>query len=180
MSPQIQQADEKLRIRWLVGLTVLATIGAVCILRLDDYLSELHTLVAAAQPDAPERAKAAVRWVLTAIVGAGSLFSLYLGWLSWRIVSSERYPPPGSRVLSDTRILSGAPARHRGLAGLLMAALTLLLTLAVAARAHRVFNRLLTPALRPTPVEVGTSTDRAPALLAAMGEDSSPVVRTHG
>ncbi len=157
MSPQIQKADERLRIRWLVGLTLVAAIGAVGILRLDDYLSELHTLVAATQPATAEKARIAVRWVLAAIVGAGALFSLYLGWTSWRIYSGERYPPPGARVLSDTKILLGKAARRRGLIGLLLATLTLLLTLAVAARADRVFNRLLTPTLEPTPVEVGAS-----------------------
>ncbi len=155
-SPDLQRADEGLRIRWLAVLTLVAALGAAGILRLDDYLGELHTVVAAAQPAAAAKARLAVRAILAVIAAGGVLFSLYLGRLSWRTLSSERYPPPGARVFSDTRIYRGPAARRRGQAALALALLTLLLTLAVVARADQVFGRLLEVKLKPTRVEIGS------------------------
>ncbi len=152
MSLEIQRADERLRIRWLIALTLVATLGAAGILRLDSYLTELHSSVAGAAA-ASAKARSLVRWILAAFAGAGSLFSLYLGWSSWRVLSSERYPAPGARVISDTRIYRGRSARRRGQAGLLLAALTLLLTLAVALGAHRFFTRMLDVTLQPIRIE---------------------------
>ncbi len=152
-SPDLQRADEGLRIRWLAVLTLVAALGAAGILRLDDYLGELHTVVAAAQPAAAAKARLAVRAILAVIAAGGVLFSLYLGRLSWRTLSSERYPPPGARVFSDTRIYRGPAARRRGQAALALALLTLLLTLAVVARADQVFGRLLEVKLKPTRVD---------------------------
>lgn len=155
MSPEVQRADPRLRFRWLVLLTLAAALGAAGILRLDDYLTDLHVVAVEAQPAAAEKVRFAVRAILTLIAGGGVLFSLYLGWISWRTLRHERYPPPGARVLSDTRIYRGQPARRRGQAGLALAALTLVLTLAVVARTQRVFDRLLNTDLKPTRVEVG-------------------------
>ncbi len=155
MSPDLQRADERLRIRWLAVLTLAAVLGAAGLLGLDHYLSGLDTVVADAQLDTVAKARLVVRAVLALIGLGGVLFSLYLARISWRTYSSERYPPPGARVLSDTRIYRGQAARRRGQAGLALAVLTLLLTLAVVTRADKVFDRLLDVTLKPTRVEVG-------------------------
>ncbi len=155
LEPEIQHADERLRTRWLILLTLTAALGAAGILRLDDYLTELHTVAAGAQPAAMVKARYAARAILALIAVGGVLFSFYLGWISWRVLRHERYPPPGAQVLSDTRIYRGRSARRRGQAGLALAVLTLLLTLGVVARANRVFGRLLEVTLKPTRVEVG-------------------------
>lgn len=136
-------------------LTLVAALGAAAILFLDDYLRELHTLAAAVDPESVARARLAVRAVLAVIAVGGVLFSLYLGRISLRILSHERYPPPGGRVFSDTRILHGRPARRRGQAALALAVLTLVLTLAVVARAQQVFDRMLDVTLKPTRIEIG-------------------------
>ncbi|HTD28576.1 MAG TPA: hypothetical protein VK660_04230 [Xanthomonadaceae bacterium] len=39
----------------------------------------------------------------------------YAGWYAVRIFRSSQFPPPGSWVLRDTRLLRGDPARARGL-----------------------------------------------------------------
>jgi hypothetical protein len=52
------------------------------------------------------------------------LAALYLPVLLWvifafrfasRVMASAQFPPPGSRVLRDTEIIEGAPARRKGL-----------------------------------------------------------------
>ncbi len=151
MSPEIQPADPRLRLRFLLAMILIAAIGAAGILSLDDYLTRLHALVIARQTEAVAQAHRAIQAVLALIATGGTLLSVYLGSISWRALRSERFPPPGARVISDTRILHGAEARRRGQAGLALALLTLMATVVVVASAHRAFGRLL--AIAATPVE---------------------------
>ena len=158
MSPEIQRADERLRIRLLILLTIVAVLGAAGLLGLENYFAEFHNLTVEAQPAAAVKAERVVRAILVVMATGGVLFSLYLGRISWRTVRSERYPPPGARVLSDTEIRHGRQARRRGQAGLALALLTLLLTVAVVVRANSILGSMLDTTLKPTRVDYGGPT----------------------
>ncbi len=153
MSSEIQPADERLRFRLLLLMTLAAALGAVCLHGLDDYFTELHSLAVEAQPAAAMKAKRLVLAILGLATAGSTLFSLYLGRVSWRILRSGRFPPPGARVLSDTRVCHGRRARRRGLAGLALALLTLGLTVAIVARGYRIFDRLFDTTLKPTRID---------------------------
>ncbi len=153
MSPEIQPADARLRIRVLLAMTLLAAAGTAGLLVLDGYLDKLDS-GGTGKPLAAERALAVVRWFLALMAAGGVMLGLYLGWISWRTLRSERFPPPGVRVISDTRIRRGREARRHGQAGLALAAATLLLTVFVALRAHRLFASLLDTSLKPTPFDL--------------------------
>ncbi len=155
MSPEIQPADERLRIRLLILLTLAAVLGGAGLLGLDSHLSELQTLASEAQPVAAAKAKPVVLATLALMTAAGVLFSIHLAMVSWRTVRGERYPPAGTRVISDTEVCHGHRARRRGYTGLALALLMLWLTVAIAARAHRVFGGLLDTTLKPTAVDYG-------------------------
>ena len=161
--PEFQPADQRLRIRLLILSMLLAALGAIGLLALDHYLTGLQALAAEARPLAAAKVGQVVRAILALLAAGGVGLSLYLGRTSWRTLRSERYPPPGARVLSDTRIRRGRPARHRGQAGLALAALTLLLTVAIAWRANQVFSRLLDPTLKPTPIDFKERPGESPA-----------------
>ena len=140
MSAEIQRADARLRVRFLILMTIVALLGAVGILQLNAYLVELHALAGRAQPLAAEKALRAVHTVLGLLTAGAALLSLHLGWFSWRTLSSGRFPPPGARVISDTRIHRGLQARRRGQAGLAIATLTILLTTVVIRQTERLFQ----------------------------------------
>ncbi len=159
----MQTADPGLRVRFLLGMILLAAIGAAGILSLEDSLARLHTPAAAPHPETIALARMAVRIFLAVVIAGGTLFSLYLASVSWRTITSERYPPPGTRVISDTRVRHGQPARRRGQAGLALAILTLLLTAVVTARASRIFGRLLATAAPSE--QTGQPTARSPSPL---------------
>ena len=82
MSVEIQRADPRLRIRFLILMTIVAALGAAGILYLDAYLSSLHTLGPLLKPMATEKAMRAVQAFLAVLIAAAGSFSLYLGWLS--------------------------------------------------------------------------------------------------
>ncbi len=155
MSPEIQPADPVYRVRFLIAMTVVALAGAVGVLYLDGYLTELHALAAESQPLAAGKALRAGRAVLAVVAAGAAVISLYLARVSWRTLGSGRFPPPGTRVISDTRVRYGRAARRRGRAGLAMAAATLILTAVVVLQANRLLEALLDTDLKPTPYQPG-------------------------
>ncbi len=150
MSEEIQKADPRLRLRILILLTVVAAFGALGILYLHAYLARLHDLGPHLQPLAATRTVRAAHVFLAVLTGGALGLGLYLGWISRRVLASQRFPPPGHRVISDTRVRRGRQARRVGLCGLAFAALTVLLTAAVVWQANRLFGQLLDASLKPT------------------------------
>ncbi len=53
--------------------------------------------------------------VVIAVVFLGLIpFSAYFYWYGWRAVRSRRIPPPGTRVVRDTKVIEGDAAVARG------------------------------------------------------------------
>ena len=150
MSPEIQRADAGLRIRFLLVMTLVAAAAARGLVYLDGYLSELQTLAEKARPTAAEKTLTAARIVFALLAAGGVALGIYLGHISWRALRAGRFPPPGTRVLSDTVVRQGAAARRHARAGLAFAVITILLTALIVVQGDRLFRRLLDTSLRPT------------------------------
>ena len=112
--PQIQAADPERRKRVLGLLVVLALLAVLGVLRLEAYLEELRSLAQTSPPEATAKALAVSRLFLAVVAGVAVVLAAYLGRLSWRTLAARRYPPPGMRVISDTRIVRGPRARLYG------------------------------------------------------------------
>lgn len=129
--PAILHADHGLRRRLVLIVTVLGVLGAVLLVWLRSYLEDIM----AASEDNPEQAVRQVFNLLrlsTGLTGLGLLgFAFYVGRFSLRVLSEDRYPPSGTKVARDTRVLTGARARLRGRLGLVLAGLVMLLGLLV-------------------------------------------------
>ncbi len=152
MDPEIQPADPEQRKRVLIAMMVLALLIALGLNTLDAHLVDLQALAQESYTTAALKARLAVRWVLGLISASALGLSGYLASTSWRTLKHLRYPPPGTKVMSDTRIRRGKDARNHGRAGLILAGLTLMLTVAVLLLASNRVNSLLDTSLRPTPV----------------------------
>jgi len=152
MDPEIQPADPQQRKRVLFAMMVIALLIALGINILDAYLVDLQALARESYTTAALKARLAVRWVLGLILASALGLSGYLASTSWRTLKHLRYPPPGTKVISDTRIRRGKEARDHGRAGLILAGLTLVLTVAVILLASSRLNPLLDTSLRPTSV----------------------------
>jgi hypothetical protein len=87
-------------------------------------------------------------YVLSALLFATAA---YAGWYARRIFASSQYPPPGSWVLRDTRLLRGASARRRGWWTLACAAICLLMAVYAATLPKRL-EHLLTSSVHYTHV----------------------------
>ena len=118
---QIQKADPRARMTAVVLILVIGVAGAALISATNTYLAGLAAL-AEMQPEAAI-ARGAFVFKLVALAGGLGLMLLaaYVAHLAARVRRSERFPPPGVRVVRDTRILEGYRAKRRGDIGLLLA-----------------------------------------------------------
>jgi hypothetical protein len=62
----------------------------------------------------PDQALRTIKWVLVILFLGGTPGAAYLMSLGRRILSENRFPPMGMKVLKDTPVLTGRAARIRG------------------------------------------------------------------
>ena len=105
------RADSGLRRRVIVLLVVLAILGVLAFLLLEQWLTKLQ----AAEPaDAIPALRRALVWISVAMGVSLAAFAGYFWRLGRRMAQAERFPPPGMKVVRDTRVIAGPAARHRG------------------------------------------------------------------
>ena len=158
MAREVQTADPDLRRRVLAILVLAGLLGVLGVLRLEAYLAELQALARSSPHEAAAHALEVSRLVLAAAAVLVAVLAAYLGRLSWRTLRAGRYPPPGTRVLSDTRVVRGPRARRYGWIFLALAIAILATGVLVAYQADRRLRSLLAPGLAPTdvsPAELG-------------------------
>jgi len=111
VNPEIIPADKRQRRLAMLAAVVVSVAGVAMIFVLRGYLGELEGL---AKEHPHEAARKALR--LTGIVAVvGGLSFVGAGWWLWRlgrrINLSGRFPPPGAKVVRDTRVRTGGQAR---------------------------------------------------------------------
>lgn len=85
----------------------------LCAAGLWELLGRFQELKALAETDLPAALRALRRLVAAASVANGAvslLLCVWFGSLAYRTCTSERYPPPGTRVLRETRLRTGREA----------------------------------------------------------------------
>jgi len=107
----IQYADRAARRLALILVAAGALAGALLLLAFNAWRSGLESWVAA---DLAHRARLVVAVMIGLTTGPALAMSAYLWRLGRRTAAAERYPPPGLRVVRDTRIVAGARARRLG------------------------------------------------------------------
>jgi hypothetical protein len=112
MQPEIVPADRRLRALSLLAAVLIAAAGMAVIWVLRGELREIKALAEDDRAAAVEkmlRLTAAVAWVSgLSFVAAGA----WIWWLARRTYRAERFPPPGMRVVRDTRVRTGTAARN--------------------------------------------------------------------
>lgn len=118
---EIQKADPRARMTAVAVILVLGGAGAGLIVATHSYLAGLAALA----ESQPEVAIARGTFVFKLVGLSGGLVLLvvaaYVANFAARVRRAERFPPPGVRVVRDTRIIEGPRARRRGDGGLLLA-----------------------------------------------------------
>jgi hypothetical protein len=128
----IQPADPNARRRAIVAVAIIGVLAVAAYIAAEDWLAALR-----ARPpgEARQAFDSAIRWGTVFVTVPIVLIALYIFWLGRRVVSAQRFPPPGIAVVRDTVVLEGRPARIRGyvIQGLAAALTVAAATLPVAA-----------------------------------------------
>ena len=97
-------------------------LGLLLLYYLQNYLSGLEDLAGEFPRQAVDRFLKVCRFVGVAIAIGFAAFGIYLFRISILTLRSGQFPPPGFRVIRDTRLLTGERATLRGKLGLIFAA----------------------------------------------------------
>lgn len=147
----VQAADVPLRRIVLAGLTLVGLVGCFLVLKLEAYFQELQRLSKTDLVAAAGKVQQLSAVVLISLGAVTVLFGIYLISLAVRVIRGERFPPPGARVINDTKILRGAAAKRYGMAAMVLALAILVAGVAIPWKAHQKLDRVLAISLEPTP-----------------------------
>ena len=124
-------ADRDHRKKVVIWAVLFALVGAFSVLALYATFMGLESL---AEAD-PEKALQKLKKILTVITVlnafASSLFAIYFTSVAARIIKSGQYPPPGMRVLRDTKLRTGKAAKWMAVPQILAAVLILATNIAM-------------------------------------------------
>lgn len=123
--PEVQRADPTTRRRALVATVLIALIGWAAYVGLQDWLGGIREFDPARQRVALEKA---LVWATWAALLPVALYAVWMWRYGTRVRRAARFPAPGARVIRDTPVLHGPPARLRGTVLRLLAAALGLLT----------------------------------------------------
>lgn len=138
MSEKLERADRKERTRLFIILLVMALAGAAAIVWL------VPALLGHLESVEPEKALRVVVMALSILFIPVAVFGLTIVLLGRRTLSSERFPPPGVKVIRDTVVLEGREARRRGyiltVLGFLLILLSLYGSLYIPFKLYKIFE----------------------------------------
>ncbi|MBN2460100.1 MAG: hypothetical protein JXB60_00715 [Candidatus Cloacimonetes bacterium] len=109
--PEIIPADKKAQYAVLVFIMVILVLGSLLFF----YLQKLQLDITNRLETAAEEALAKLGRFITQFksvnIIVATLISIYLFYLMLKTLQSGQYPPPGTKVVSPTRVRRGTPAR---------------------------------------------------------------------
>lgn len=163
MNPEIQPAEPALRTKTLAVLGMVCLLAVAGVLLLDAYFKRLQILAQHDVQLAAEKMRAVAEPLFMG-VGAGAILAgLWAGVVAVRVLRSGRFPPPGMRVTRDTPVVTGRNAELRGVAGLVLGLMLIVLGLRLPARAARFLNLLLDTRPRPILISLHRQTHHSGA-----------------
>ena len=125
-SPSLIRSDKKYRMMVIVLLVGVVVIGMGLILFTNTYIHELEQVA----QQAPEQALMNTGLLLLSITMLAGLPAVGIGtyviYLGNRIRVTGQIPPPDTRVVVDTTVITGKPARVRGMILMVLGSLVIL------------------------------------------------------
>ncbi|NIR29915.1 MAG: hypothetical protein GWN84_11500 [Gammaproteobacteria bacterium] len=127
----IEQPAEQYRVikrrSALIGVIVAAVVfipGGLAVIRYtENYLALVERVSRVAPERALEEAMFLFRWIMGSAIVMAFASAAYLAWYGYRVIKTERNPPPGSWIIEHQRIATGRRARRGGYAQLAAAVL---------------------------------------------------------
>ena len=111
MSDEIIPADKGLRKKTIIGIMGIFLAAMAVGPYLNDYLADLR-LEGEERPElAYSKMIVLMKWILGSAALLITLTGVYLLIIAFRALKAGRYPPPGMKVIKDTRVKTGRQAK---------------------------------------------------------------------
>ena len=137
MAPETIKADKEYRKKVLIVILLIAALGITALFVLIPAIAGYFRRIG------PDRSLPLIKTILITIFLSVIPFGLYFFYFGRKVVKHRRFPPPGAKVIRDTRLLEGSQAVTRGYVILFLSVIILVLSLMFAWRAHLLFERLM-------------------------------------
>jgi low temperature requirement protein LtrA len=129
MNQDIVRADKEFRKRFIIFLVLIVIVFVITILSMKSYLDQIAQL-AQGNPDlAAKKVMFLLRWWL----GFGSLpilgLAVYQILLAGRVLKSGQFPPPGMKLVRDTKIRTGRKAKKVAISLIVLSSIIIVITL---------------------------------------------------
>jgi hypothetical protein len=129
MNQDIVRADKEFRKRFIIFLVIIVIVFVATILSMKSYLDQIAQLTR----ENPDLAAKKVIFLLKWWMGLGSLPILGLGvyqiLLARRVLKSGQFPPPGMKVVRDTKIKTGGKAKKVAISLIVLSSVIIVITL---------------------------------------------------
>ena len=129
MNQDIVPADKEYRKRFIIFLGLIVIVFAVTILSMKSYLDQMAPLTR----ENPNLAAEKVMFLLKWWMGLGSLpilgLAVYQILLARRVLKSAQFPPPGMKVVRDTKIKTGGKAKKVAVSLIVLSSIIVVITL---------------------------------------------------
>jgi hypothetical protein len=136
---EVQPADPTTRRRALIAVAVIAMAGWGLYFGLEQWLAGLRGSSLGHVRDSLERALIWSSWATFLPI---TVLAAFMWRYGARVCRAERFPAPGAKVVRDTPVLRGKPARRRGTALQVLAAGLALLSAGALIAVYRLIARL--------------------------------------
>lgn len=110
-SDEIIPADKGLRKKTIIGIIGIVLAAMVVGPYVNGYLAELRQEAVQKPELAYSKMIVLMKWVLGSAALLITLTGVYLLVIAFRALKAGRYPPPGMKVIKDTRVKTGRQAK---------------------------------------------------------------------
>jgi hypothetical protein len=143
MIQDIVPADKEYRKRFIIFLVLIMIVFVVTILSMKSYLDQMAQLTRENPGLAAEKVIVLLKWWM----GLGSLPILGLGvyqiLLARRVLKSGQFPPPGMKVVRDTKIRTGGKAKKVAMSLIVLSSVIIVITVFLVYWPYALEKRLL-------------------------------------
>ncbi|HXX34791.1 MAG TPA: hypothetical protein VEM15_10000 [Thermodesulfobacteriota bacterium] len=143
MSQDIVRADKEFRKRFILFLVLIIIVFGFAILSMKNYLDQMGELSREPPGLAGEKIISLLKWWM----GLGALpilgFGVYQILIARRILKSGQYPPPGMKMLRDTKIQTGSKAKKTAISLIVLSSIIIVITLFLVYLPYVFENKLL-------------------------------------
>ena len=129
MNQDIIPADKEFRKRFIIFLVLIVIVFVISILSMKSYLDQMAQLTRGNPDLAVKKVMVLLKWWL----GLGSLpilgLAVYQILLARRVLKSGQFPPPGMKVVRDTRMRTGGKAKKAAITLIVLSSVVMAITL---------------------------------------------------